>query len=70
MLEDIRTTHSPMPTAQEAEWMAARPGRATLYVSMLGIVAFAIAHLVINVDASFARPNLAALAPSVSGGGK
>lgn len=69
MLEDIRA-HSPMPTSQEVEWMAARPGRAVLYVGVLGILALAIANLAIDADPTHARPNVAALAPSVLGGGK
>ncbi len=69
MLEDIRT-HSPVPTPQEVEWMAARPGRAVFYVSVLGALALAFAHLAIEPDPATGRANLAALATSVPGGGK
>ncbi len=69
MLEDIRT-HTPVPTQQEVEWMAARPGRAVMYVSVLGILALAIANGIFDAGALPAAPSLAAAAPHLAGGGQ
>lgn len=69
MLEDIRI-HSPTPTSQEVEWMAARPGRAAIYVSVLGVVALAIATVTVDAVPSLSGPKLAAVTPQVSGEAK
>jgi hypothetical protein len=60
MLEDIRN-HSAVPTAQENEWMEARPLATLARVAVLGLVAAVIMAAIPAMDAP--APVVAVAAP-------
>lgn len=42
MLDDIRRTHQPLPTAEERRWIAADPFAALARVAILCVIAVAV----------------------------
>ncbi|MGZ5037518.1 MAG: hypothetical protein ACXWG1_12660 [Usitatibacter sp.] len=42
MLEDIRRTHQPLPTAEERRWIATDPFKAVARIAILAVIAVAI----------------------------